>query len=361
MTIFFVPIEPIETRYTCEWYTSIPNAITQAGGVCHTIDGNTVNNNTTNGAFLDFATTNMYKSEQFLELCRLFNNGTIKDGDKILYADAWNPTIIQMRYMIGLAQRNIELHGIWHAGAYDPYDFLGRAFPRNTNKGMCMASTEMAMFECLDYSYFATQFHIDLFKQNVLNNCEPVERNKIVLSGQPHNEMVDKLLTQEIHIKEDLILFPHRIAPEKQLDIFKDLEKELGHKYQFVVCQESKLSKAEYHNLLRKSKMIFSASLQETLGISPMEGLLVNSIPAVPDRLSYAEMYTNTFKYPSEWSLTFDNYVKHKAELIKYIENLMDNYPFYLNAIATQRNLMLSKYLNADVMITQLVKGIDHV
>jgi hypothetical protein len=53
----------------------------------------------------------------------------------------------------------------------------------------------------------------------------------------------------------------------------------------------SKLTKEEYHTLLGESKMVFSANLQETLGISCYEGAVVGAIPLVPDRLSYTEMY----------------------------------------------------------------------
>ena len=79
-----------------------------------------------------------------------------------------------------------------------------------------------------------------------------------------------------------MILFPHRIAPEKQLEIFSDLQNQLP-QYEFVVCQERPLSKIEYHNLLGEAKLVFSANLQETLGISWYEGALVGALPMVPD------------------------------------------------------------------------------
>ena len=39
--------------------------------------------------------------------------------------------------------------------------------------------------------------------------------------------------------KEDIILFPHRIAPEKQVEIFRDLAKEMP-EYKFIVCQDTR-------------------------------------------------------------------------------------------------------------------------
>ena len=50
----------------------------------------------------------------------------LADGDYFLYTDAWNPTVIQLKYMAELLGVNITIGGLWHAGSYDPQDFLGR-------------------------------------------------------------------------------------------------------------------------------------------------------------------------------------------------------------------------------------------
>ena len=125
--------------------------------------------------------------------------------------------------------------------------------------------------------------------------------------------------------KEDIILFPHRIAPEKQPEIFEDLAKEMP-EYNFIMCQKHNFTKKQYHDLLEKSKMVFSANVQETLGISCYEGALAGAIPMVPDRLSYTEMYSEDFKYPSEWTESWKSYLKHKQELIREIRIWMNRY-----------------------------------
>src|SRR6056300_1455112 len=118
--------------------------------------------------------------------------------------------------------------------------------------------------------------------------------------------------------KRNLILFPHRIAPEKQVDIFRDLKDQLP-EYEFVVCQERELTKNEYHNLLGEAKLVFSANLQETLGISWYEGVLVDAIPMVPDRLSYSEMALKCFMYPSEWTKDFASYRANRDKVVSQV------------------------------------------
>ena len=65
--------------------------------------------------------------------------------------------------------------------------------------------------------------------------------------------------------------------------------------------------------------MIFSANLQETLGISCYEGLLVNSIPFMPSRLSYKEIYNEDYLYPSIWTESFESYLEHKEKLVNLL------------------------------------------
>ena len=72
----------------------------------------------------------------------------------------------------------------------------------------------------------------------------------------------------------------------------------------------------------------FSANTQETLGISCYEGALVGASPMVPDRLSYSEMYGDSFLYPSEWTEDFESYKMNKDLLIAHIKMVMSETDF---------------------------------
>jgi hypothetical protein len=158
--------------------------------------------------------------------------------------------------------------------------------------------------------------------------------------------MEDTLTAYKGLKKRDLILFPHRIAPEKQVDIFRDLATHLP-QYEFIVCQDQQLSKHEYHTLLGESKMVFSANLQETLGISWYEGAIVDSIPMVPDRLSYSEMAFDTFKYPSEWTESFEAYSRYRPFICKTIIEHMDNYETRLPMLVKQTEALHEQFFSA--------------
>jgi hypothetical protein len=161
-------------------------------------------------------------------------------------------------------------------------------------------------------------------------------------------EYMDTILTAYKNMpKRDLILFPHRIAPEKQVEIFRDLKEQLP-QYEFVVCQDQQLSKNEYHNLLGEAKLVFSANLQETLGISCYEGAIVDAIPMVPDRLSYSEMYFEGFKYPSEWTESWNHYVANRQQLCHHIVVTMTHYEKRLVQLKKQTECLREQFFSAD-------------
>ena len=331
MTVYIVDIEAVDTRYTKQWKEHLPEqlqrALVQDTAVLaevEVISGGDVPQSTTPGAFLNFGGTNVYKSNQLMQIATLFCEGKVNDGDYFLYTDAWNPTVIQLRYMAELLGVNITIGGLWHAGSYDPQDFLGRLIGDKP----WVRHAESSMYACYDHNFFATQFHIDMFAEtfSIRNLVQPPER-----VGWPMEYLRNSMDNYKGMHKRDLILFPHRIAPEKQPEIFRDLKESMP-QYDWVVCQEQELSKNEYHNLLGEAKLVFSANLQETLGISWYEGALVEAIPMVPDRLSYSEM-TDAFKYPSEWTENYDKYLENKTNIMGQIQDYMSNYNGYVPAI----------------------------
>ena len=165
--------------------------------------------------------------------------------------------------------------------------------------------------------------------------------------------MTDTLLMYKNMPKRDLILFPHRIAPEKQIEIFRDLKEHLP-QYEFVVCQEQQLTKNEYHNLLGEAKLVFSANLQETLGISWYEGAIVDAIPMVPDRLSYSEMSLEEFKYPSEWTESFEAYKTHRKQVVARVIDYMENYEKYLPNLNKQVDVLTENYFSCNELLKML-------
>lgn len=363
MTIYLVDLESVETRYTSQWKVHLPNRLRKRGHDVQIIAGpEDIPKATTPGAFLNFGGTNIYKSAQIEQISRLFCAGSINPNDHFIFTDAWHPGIINLKYMSELLQIPVTIHALWHAGSYDPQDFLGRLI----GNAPWVRHAEKSFFHCIDHNYFATQFHIDMFFENLLDDNITVNpwsdedkasllmTQKIIKTGWPMEYMEDTLTMYKNMPKRNLILFPHRIAPEKQVEIFRDLKEHLP-QYEFVVCQDQQLTKNEYHNLLGEAKIVFSANLQETLGISCYEGAVVDAIPMVPDRLSYKEMYYEGFKYPSEWTESFEAYEIHRKEICYKIIQYMDNYEKFLPMLRKQTKDLTDNFFSANRLFERLV------
>jgi len=351
--IFLVDLEAVETRYTGEWKTHLPDLLRRNGHVVQIIDGPAdIPHATTPGAFLNFGGTNIYKSSQVEQISRLFCAGRISTGDHFIFTDAWHPGIINLKYMSELLNIPVKIHALWHAGSYDPQDFLGRLI----GDAPWVRHAEKSFFAAIDHNYFATEFHINLFCDNLLSDTfndtikEFREEQKIIRSGWPMEYLSDALAMYKSMPKKDLVLFPHRIAPEKQLDIFLDLKESLP-QYEFRICQEYPLTKNEYHNMLGEAKLVFSANLQETLGISWYEGAIVDAIPMVPDRLSYSEMALDAFKYPSKWTENFETYRIHREKVVHQIIQYMENYEKYLPRLNTQVDILKRDFFSCDKLL----------
>jgi len=101
---------------------------------------------------------------------------------------------------------------------------------------------------------------------------------------------------------------------------------------------------------------VFSANLQETLGISWYEGAVVDAIPMVPDRLSYSEMAFDAFTYPSKWTESFESYTVYRPDLCGKIMQYMDNYSKFIPQIHKQTEALHDNFFSATELLNRINK-----
>ena len=350
-TIWIIPIEPIDQRYTKQWYDNIPVLLEQQiaeRGLDYqvvTIDGEDFSpEQRTEGAFLDFGATNVYKATQAAEVSKLFSNGKIKAGDKFLVTDAWNFVITPIKYMSDLLDIPVEIHSIWHAGAYDPSDILGYKMQKPWPWAV-----ESSWYYASDYNYYASESHRQMFLRNLKIN--ELYHDRAIRSGQPHELIVEGLQARQGVEKTNKVMWPHRYNADKQPEIAEALAAD----FDMVITQKMDLDKEAYYDVMASSKIIYSCALHENLGISVMEAVLTGAIPVVPDRCSYAEMYFEEFKYPSEWTADAAAFEKHADKMRAFIQDKLDNYEGYVDLVKQQQNFLIKHYLNCDKMLDCLL------
>jgi len=333
--LYIITLEPIEQRYTKQWYTFLKKKFSCYFNVEY-IDGNYQDDKIESGRFLDINKTNIYKSQQIIKMAEMFHNKKIKDDDLFLFMDAWHYGITALRYMSKLNNIDVKIFGYWHAGTYDCWDFISQA---GLNKWASF--NEAGWFKALDGSFVATKFHKKLILDYFGND---IDRHKIHVVGFPmdwEKEIAERVLVKKE--KENIVVFPHRLDIEKQPEVFDKLAKEFPN-YKFIKTLEVTKNKTDYYELLQKAKFVFSASLQETYGIGCVEGMFLDCIPLVPNRLSYNEIYNYVFRYKS-----FDNAV------IK-LTHMINNYDDYLKVLKNDKHIHHLKCQRAVPKMAEVMK-----
>lgn len=318
MTIYYVPIEPYETRYTADW---ISQYVTEFNNNCvkyEVITGDTVTSKILCGSVLDACGTNLYKISQLKKLINLISDGVINDGDCIFFADAWFPGVESLFYIRNLTKIDYKLFGILHAGTYDIHDFTYREGMRNWGKYL-----ECCWLSGFDKIFVATEFH----KQLIISNTDLCDlEDKIVITGLPFyaQELRSKYSCDD---KQDIVVFPHRTDAEKQPELFDRLADAIHNLDSNIKCVKTldvTKSRDEYFKLLAKSKVMVSFALQETFGYSTLESMALGNRVYVPNMLSYVETV------PSEHRYDYIDIDKLANDIVNFVHNYINpNYDLH--------------------------------
>lgn len=324
--LFIVDIEPLDSRYTKQWFEWIPELAKTHFGETHRVIriSGTPYPAPQKGAFFNFASTCGYKAEQAKSIAEYFEGNHIQENDIFFFTDAWNQTIHTVRYISELNGIPVKCAGIWHAGWYDPTDILGMKI-KNTQ---WVEHLEMSMASAYDMNFFGTKQHLDKF----IAKHTSANRETMHVCGYPLEYIRDLRNNVE---KQNIVVFPHRLNEDKAPWLFDLLETYVCKTFNrtdisFVKTQELNLSKQQYYDFLKQCKVVFSANKHENLGIGTFEAMTAGCIPLVPNKLSYAEMYNTVFKYDIDSNADIYTYPGlYMESLAKLVINFIDGYYEY--------------------------------
>jgi len=333
--LYWVPIEPIEERYSRQWWVWFNKEFEKKRIPHRGIMGQNITTKIEKGSFLDICGTHYWKSSQIARISDLIHRGIVEDGDWFLFGDMWFPGLEALAYMRDALGIKIKIAGILHAGSYDPYDRLAA-----WNTEIWAKSLEESWFAAVDLIFVATNFHKKLLTEN-----RDVDPSKIRVTGFP---IYDEWSNADVK-KENILLFPHRLDPEKQPHLFDELIRRITEPpgWKFFRSKDLCKTKKEYYDLLNRSKISISFALQETWGIAMQESVISGCLPIVPNRLSYEEMYFPVFRYDT---------MKESREMA--IE-FMSNGQAYQEELQIQRGIILengAKAIHNMLLEMQLVR-----
>lgn len=281
MTVWLLPIEPFEERYTSDWLRWWVADLTRCGMDVRVVYGGDGYTERDGGEWLDPTQTWKWKGAQVAELASRWHE--IQDGDVILSLDAWGPASTAALYMRQTTGTKVRIVGFWHAGAWDPHDYLARQ-----GCGRWALPIEQGWARGLDLCLVGSEYSAQLIRAHVA----PDARIAVVGCPVKYDELA-KYATPWA-MRERLVVFPHRLAPEKAPEDWELMKAQYVAQWgddgtTWVRSRDVYTSKASLYELLGRARVVVSTALQETFGIVMQEGIALGAHPLAPRRLSYPE------------------------------------------------------------------------
>ncbi len=328
--LWYIPIEPLEERYTKQWFKWFPEEFKGQGLEYAVLVGRQLSNEIKTGTFLDINATLVYKASQLQQIGQLFYDGRVKDGDVFFVADIEFWGIEAIKYLADLNKVKIRLVGFCHAASYTREDFIAPCEPY-------AKFHEQAWFNTFDRILVGSHYHK---RQMVkLRNADP---SKIFVTGNPYavNETQHKILNKAKR-RELRVLHTNRPDSEKRpdltLDVFQELKKRhpecsfgvttsraqwgSGLLRERALCLQDDgiitiyegLSKEEYLVLVAESLAITGNTIEENFGYCILEAMMLNTFPVVELAYSHPEFL------PGRNDLLFTNQLEQITLLSKLI------------------------------------------
>lgn len=298
MKVFFLPLEPLEERYTAQMLNWVRQALQELNTDYEVVMPSSNYKAIQHGQWLDTFGTTKYRNLQMNIVAGLFEQGKIHEGDLFLVGDVWYPGIENIKLMAELSNFRVKVAGWHYAGTADPADLLHRA-----TSSWAYTWEHWLVNNYLDAICVGSQFHANMLGKafGAYDNVYPFG-----LAWRP--EEVKQYFSE--YAKQKIVVFPHRIAPEKNpegfyklAEIFKDkgwrfvvstnnphVADTIKNPYVEVVCHKSK---EEYYRFLNTCSIYYSNATQETFGYALHEAIALGLSVVAPDRCSYSEMLEN--------------------------------------------------------------------
>jgi len=288
--LHWLPLEILDKRYTKQTRKWYKREFSKKFDL-NIIKGKQLTSKIENGSFLDAYGTNYYKFTQLGNLSKQFRDNKIKNNDVIFIDDLWMPGIEGIRYMEKMGKDlNVKIYGVIHAGSWIPSDDIATKLG---NKKWCQ-EYERSIFDLVDGIFVGSDFH----KKMILSVLGYDLESKIYNTGLPFYPSEIQKYKKSWNKKENIVIFPHRLHPEKHPEYFDKLKTNLNkYKWKFIKTMDLDLNKQQYLDLVSKSKIMVSYADQENFGFSTLEAATLGNVLILPNRLVYPEFYPKECLY----------------------------------------------------------------
>lgn len=289
--IHFLPIEPLEERYSKQMLRWVTDALRDMI-FDYQVYLPESSGRIKIGQFLDCNETINFKAQQIAMVAEAFRMGNVSSGDVFLLGDLWFPGFEGILYIAELNKLKVKIAGWHYAGMFDEHDYLTK------NLGTWARQWEVNMLQTVDAICVGSLFHKEMIASNV-----PGAKEKIFpfgLAWVPEAERYWSSVTDKI------VVFPHRVADEKNPAAFFEAYCQLHERFpewRWIVSTNAQSeivlpngiellrheSKEAYYQFLSRCAIFYSSAFQETFGYALHEAMSLGLHVVAPARCCYPE------------------------------------------------------------------------
>ncbi len=285
--LIWLPLELLDKRYTKQtrdWYQrEFKNQFDLIK-----VEGDTLTSKIESGSFLDAYGTNYYKYTQLAKVSKMFRDNKIKNNDTFFIDDLWFPGIEGLRYMEKMGKElNINIFGVMHAGSWTPSDDVATKLG---TKDWC-EQYEKSLFSLCDGVFVGSNFH----KAVIDDKFNTTNVHNTGLPFYP-SDVLKQVTIKPWNKRTDVVVFPHRIHPEKHPELFEQLKQKYP-QWEFIRSMDYNFTKKEFYELLANSKVVVSFADQENFGFSTLEAATLGCALVLPNKVVYPEFYPKECLY----------------------------------------------------------------
>lgn len=306
-----------DVRHMDQWRSIVPQALTDAGhevNMMYGVDPSRVRSDH------NLLGEIYYKSTQFNELYNDMVSGRISQGDILIFADAWNPMAMAVKYISLVSGINVTMIGCWRDGIYDMNSKIRTGLLRKPKRWA--KSFERGLFDAYDFNCFISDIQLERF----MRRYGLQDRESVRVTGLPFGLLPSVRERYTRVEKKDIIVLPHDAADPDQREIFLALQRHMTD-ITFIDCHDLNMTSDEYYSVLNRAKAVIAINLSESDPTNMYEGMLFGCVPIVPDKLIYSEIFPRKYWYPTHYTQPpFMNFVRGREFMHERIRNVFDNY-----------------------------------
>lgn len=309
-----LPLEPIEERYTEQWYRWFPEEFGRQGWEVKVVDGDRLTESIEVGSFLD-----LYSSMHWFYVQLSRTVAFLRDVDKTKYknivvfaydVEMWG--VEGLRYLKELSGfKNLYITGFLHAASYttgdfmEPMSFIGK-------------DLEVGWINSFDMVFVGSQYHMyKVFRErpavitkievtgnpvstkeihSAIESVIPTDKREydIIICDRPDYEkrvheavMMAVSLIDELNIK--IAITTSRPYYRSNKKWISDSIKDIASCYPTNIDLFSGIPKKEYYSIMANSKCYLSATIEENFGYCCVEAMALGTYPVVPNDFAFKE------------------------------------------------------------------------